>query len=312
MKKLSKTDYKALASAGKKVMRAGSLDEEVKKIRLKTIAASTLKQYRCLVRGLSKFLEELQEPSMNKNLFLLWVVSMDHIGRGGVDTPKQVLSALRKLQAIEGLWDPEAKLWAFDPQLDEACKGLAYQGKDGNRRVARGAITRVMLEELITYCRSHNAGRMVPAFQIAFGGGLRVKQVAHLKCDALIRDETKSFVCVLKDKRVRATAMRSENHVMEIDEQGARVFEALAYGREPAEFLFKPQDWKYPDLLRTLHEAGVALRWPADLNWVFHSLRHGQAVDTARESHRMRMTPKTLRRYKKENTVRVKKARSTR
>ena len=196
MPKRARIDFDDLVDA------TASFDARIAKADLKllTVAESTVKQYRSAANTVSKFAARLGEKKVTKDIFIRFAAGLQKTGRGGVDTLKQTLSAIRFLQNAEGLW---GEPWAEDSDLDDVVAGVCYNGKK-SRRSTTGAITYQMLQMLIKRCVALKKHSLVPAFKIAYAANLRVRQTATLKTDALVPSENDQWLIrVDKDKRVR-------------------------------------------------------------------------------------------------------------
>ena len=189
---------------------------------------------------------------------------------------------------------------------------MSYSGKN-SRRSTTGAITRLMLDDLVIRCATLGKEKLIPAYQIAFAGNLRLRQTATLKTDALIPNDKKGtwLIKIDKDKRVNSKgSKKTERHMKDFSPEGAKVFQQLVVGRQKSSdvFLFNPADWKYKDLNIFLDSSAIALGWPGELEWSFHSLRHGQVADQvsteAKVCHRTQMSSSNMKRYGLSNAKR--------
>jgi len=149
-------------------------DAAKKELKLLTVAGSSLKQYRSAVRTVEKFAARIGEKTVSKDTFIRFAEGLRKTGRGGVDTVRQTLSAIRFLASAEGLW---GATWAEDDDLDDVVAGVCYNGKE-SRRTTTGAITKPMLDHLVARCKRMGKAHFVPAFKIAFAANLRVRQAA--------------------------------------------------------------------------------------------------------------------------------------
>jgi len=291
-------------------------DREARLLSL-TIAASSLRQYRSSVSVLRTYVTRLGAPVLTRELFIRFLDGLQRAGRGGVDTPLAILSALRFLQRTERLWlDAAGRCWAFDPTLDEFARGVAYNGKCSRRSVT-GTITDDMFVSLVDFLQNTDGyARFVPPVAVAHAASLRISQVASLRCNCLLQDGNQACLIVLKDKRVRSTSQRGETHIKCISEDGARLIRALRADRADDDWLFHPREWQYKHLLAALKHAASMLRWPTELEWVFHSTRHGGAtavkkrIQEAALSAELQMSTAMTVRYTRSIVERVVRARA--
>ncbi|CUF79472.1 Hypothetical protein, putative [Bodo saltans] len=269
------------------------------------VAASTLHQYHANISALRAFLRELNALSLTKDMFIRYAEGLCRTGRAGVSTLRSQLSALRHFQRIDNLWvDESGHRWALDDDLDEITKGVAFNGK-AIKSKPTGAITASMLASLVDLCQQDEMPQsMIDAFRLAWHGALRISQVSTLRADALVQDEDRFFLAVQKDKRVRASSAHGESHLKEISHEGAEIFRALAEQREPHDWLFDPKTWNYPKLLGMIKYASSKLCWPQNLEWVFHSTRHGGAAMLHARCETLQMSRGTVQHYTKSNAAR--------
>jgi hypothetical protein len=309
MPKRARIDFAELAKATE----VFDPSEAQRELRMLTVAESTIKQYRSAVAGVTRFATCIGQRNVSKDIFIRFAAGLQRTGRGGVDTLKQTLSAIRFLQHAEGLWAQEG-MWADDEDLDTIVAGVCYNGKH-SRRSTTGAITREMLLSLTKRCALMKRESLIPAYQIAHAANLRVKQTATLKTDALVEDEKGSFLIrVDKDKRVREKSRKKdERHLKDITPEGAAIFKRIVKNRPKAKgdevYLFDQREWKYTDLNSFLKESASALGWPSGLEWGFHSLRHGQVADQllVNTLTRHRTQVQDLKRYGQTNKKRTSK-----
>ena len=244
-----------------------------------TISDNTLKQYQSGRRKMQEFLDSFTppRPTLTKELFFLLLGSMMEQGHAGTSTGEGYLYAVQFFQRYEGLWGT----WATDDDAIAAAVGLRYAGKA--ERPETGSITRPMLEDLVAWTTKHHPEfpSMPRANRILWGAALRVKQGAYLKIGDIIQEEDEDQeLMVRKDKRVRRTSRRGEVHFKPISPETAMWIaqqeeHRMKAGAKHGDWLFDPKEWQYRHLLATLKEASVALKWPAGVEWVTHSHRHG-------------------------------------
>jgi hypothetical protein len=285
-------------------MTPATLVRKVAEVRHERLAASTRRQYASNLSSVRRFLVALGEPSLTSDLFKKFLVALREVQRGG-ESPAQILSALRHFQKVDGLWTgEEGQCWADDPVFDEMVAGIRFCGKDAGVRKQTGAITAAMLKELKDFCNLRRQEEMAAAYQIAFSASLRISQVACLRVNSLIENDGDHVLLVSKDKRVQATSRKGEWHYKSIAPDGVAEFRRVAKDRDGKEWLFNPKTWNYEGLLAMIHQASVELGWPQDLEWVFHSARHGGAVEQRLQAT-LQMSKGTVQKYSKPNVART-------
>lgn len=285
-------------------------------IKLKRITPLSLAQYRSKVSVLRSFIAELGEPVLTKRLFRQFLVSLDEEGRNGVDSPAQLLSALRFLQNSDNLWkEVDGTCWANDADLDDLVAGICYNGKVSKRSVS-GAIDAKKLNELKAYAKKTDQEHFINPLLIAYCAVLRWHQVAFLKTGALKIFDGKEMLEVEKDKRIRRESHRKcEVHDKRITKEGAELYRTIEGGRKQGLWLFDPKKWRYPDLLNFVKTAATELGWDTSLEWVIHSTRHGGAGDMIEifrgedNTVNLQMSSSMAKKYCQKNDERSKRAR---
>lgn len=276
-----------------------------------SVAQQTLRQYTLRIHALRRFLACLGEPCLTKELFTGFLAALAQQGKSGTSTGDGYLAAVVHYQRVERLWcDAQTgHAWSEDPDMRKMVNGLRYAGKQDRHQT--GAMSRQMLDELAAWCESTGRGRFVLAVRVMWGAGLRVKQLLELKCGDVIVEETETYLLVRKDKRVRATSRNGEVHLKSLREEVLQWVREAERGKSNGEFLFPNTEWKYADLLGLFKDAAAALNWPADVEWVTHSARHGgtrAAVAETRANAVAQTSTGTRNHYTRADRVRSREA----
>jgi hypothetical protein len=196
-----------------------------------------------LVRGLPR-----QAPGVfgdvkfDINDFVLYLEAVTAQKMAGATATNVRCAVLHWQHTVRFGLKPRDVVWADSPLAITLCKGLAYVGKDPERRrPVRGTLTRTMLLAVLQWCADTGCARVVPIIRVQWGMQARIGQVIGI----LAGDLTKGDDTILTRAEKKSTAGRPQFAVIgrkTIDKETAELVMHLQRGKRHGEPLFVKAD----------------------------------------------------------------------
>jgi hypothetical protein len=156
------------------------LEQARKEVLCASVSAATLKQYRVRMQILRRFFakdttagEELEKKH--------WFAFYQQFASKSRAAEKSALEGYRAAVAFAQRLGEMPGVWAKDDDVVAAMTAVCYRGGERKRPSARGAMTREMLGELLTWSRDTSQGEMVEVVTVIFGVHGRIEEVMGLK-----------------------------------------------------------------------------------------------------------------------------------
>lgn len=271
-------------------------DEATARLVDDAIQESTLVEYARAINALEDELARRNLPAVTQDSFIIF---LDHLQKEGASfsTAVKYQAALLHFQTgcRYGL-SPGESTWASrttNPTLKKVFDGLAY--KRGNA-LPRGISSTGVLDvekwqQLREWVESRSDGakladiRLSDGLKIVIHAALRQCEVISARCRDYNPDAQK--LTIRQDKRDTAITAVKGGGFQPLREKWivsstARLwFEHRVGTARGEDYLFDPSMYKVRNMADLVKRAALALHWPAEVKWTFHSARHGgdQTID---------------------------------
>jgi len=252
-------------------------------LRKKCLSTKVKAQYKGKVEKLKEFARGMGSQYITKDVFVLWVGSLEDQTDGGTTTAHGYRMALARMQELDpegALLEPGKTPWARDKDMAEVTKGYRYQSKEATDKPKKGTMTRPMLLEFLGWLRGKKLREDADLAEACHRCGLRLSEALRVLVGDVIPDDHETSTLLIRcDKRVNANSKDMEQlYPKLLDDEAADFLRGLMAKKKHGEPLFgamrpKARQNRHRALYK---EAAITLKWPVGLYYDGpHVNRHG-------------------------------------
>lgn len=253
---------------------------------------------------IQRFLDELKQPKLTKELFLRLITTT---ANQEICNANMLRAALLSYQKSHKAWlDQGESVWADDDDVILFCRGAMKIAHKNKRE--RGSITEDLFEQLLSHLQDSSLLRRFPdlneAFLFIYITGIRFSQFIHYRSGDHIIEGCGKYILLRKDKR--SSAGENETHTKLInDHQYNFILDLESKRNKPkGDILFTIAEAPVKEIRTFISEAATALAWPTDVDFDGpHCFRHGFTqkliVETLRD--RTQQCPTMIKYYARPN-----------
>jgi integrase len=247
-------------------------DEDFQPVRediaLLPFVASTRVDYLRDIRILISFAKVADVAGVTQDWFLYFCAQLSEVDYSGSRVEK-FRSALVHFQKARL---PPSRRWGADEGFQRDFNGVLAMCKTAR---TRGAIVFDKLRQLLSLIPDKYTGL---GLWIAYSALLRHSELCELRVSHItFREVENDAVMQIAGKGHRGTENTpcTPSYIF-VKDCNLSLREAVA-GKHGEDLVFP--GWDKERALSLIHQAAALFEWSKDLHWVFHSLRHGMAVD---------------------------------
>jgi hypothetical protein len=259
------------------------LEQARKEVLCASVSAATLKQYRARMQILRRFAKDTTgEEELGKKHWFAFCLQFASKSRAA---GKSALEGYRAAVAFAQRLGEMPGVWAKDDDVVAAMTAVCYRGGERKRPSVRGAMTREMLVELLTWLRSTGQGEMVEVVTVIFGVHGRIEEVMGLKKEDVSDDGIEIPDKVFRAANVSTESPRIVKKKEVITDEAWSILTRRASETESGRLIFPCQETRTHRIRAAMHRAARELGWDEEV-LVFdvpHCLRHGRVMELVAE-----------------------------